>query len=415
MHVIIVGAGIVGACCAVSLQRQGIQVTLIDAGVPGGLQAASYGNGGWLSPASIIPMSMPGLWKKVPGYLLDSKGPLTIRWRALPALAPWLWRFMSAGATVKKVERTAQALSFLLCDAPRRHRELADSAGLGKLIEQRGLLHLYPDKVAFDADSLAWKLRRDNGVNWVVWNALEINRHVPQLARRYQLAVFVVDGAHCLNPGQYVKGLVDYAISLGMDFVTGQVSNIDHEGTVTVDGILMRAERTVIASGINSSELAKQLGDTIPMRSERGYNVEINSPGFELSIPIMPSDGKMANTSTTGGLRLSGQVEFAGIGDEPDWQRSDILLEYARNLYPQLALPETGSPVVTKWMGHRPSVADGMPVISSASTTDKVVYAFGHGHVGLVSAPKTAEIVSAIILGASLSKEVDLFSVRRFA
>ncbi|UQB79270.1 FAD-dependent oxidoreductase [Pseudomonas shirazica] len=88
MNVIVLGAGIVGACTAIELLKSGARVTLIDAGTPGAEQAASHGNGAWLSPASIVPMSTPGLWRKVPGYLMDKSGPLTIRLSSLPGLAP---------------------------------------------------------------------------------------------------------------------------------------------------------------------------------------------------------------------------------------------------------------------------------------------------------------------------------------
>jgi len=86
-RVVVIGAGIVGACTALALVLDGWDVTIVEAGTPGGRQAASYGNGAFLSPASVVPMSMPGLWRKVPGYLLDPLGPLTIRWRSLPRLS----------------------------------------------------------------------------------------------------------------------------------------------------------------------------------------------------------------------------------------------------------------------------------------------------------------------------------------
>jgi len=414
LQVTVVGAGIVGVCCAILLRRQGAEVTIIDAGAPGGTQAASYGNGGWLSPASIVPMSMPGLWKKVPGYLLDRTGPLTIRPTALPGLAPWLWRFMRAGATVHKVERTARALNVLLHDAPARHRALADAAGLGGLIVHNGLLHVYPDQAAFAADALAWKLRRDNGVRFMEWGARDIRHWAPQLSPRYQFGVWVADGAHCVDPGRYVSGLLEHALALGARFVRGRVSHVDELGTAIVEGEALSADRLIIAAGIHSWALARQLGDDIPLRSERGYHVEIKAPGFELPIPIMPSDGKMANTNTTQGLRFSGQVELAGREDAPDWRRSDILLEHARRLYPQLAERELGDAEVTRWMGHRPSVADGLPVIGPARRTDKVIYAFGHGHIGLVSAPKTAEIVTALVFGAVAEKEWQHYGAGRF-
>ena len=98
-HVAVIGAGVIGAASALALVRDGHRVTLLDPGPPGGMQSASHGNGAFLSPASIIPVSLPGLWRKVPGFLLDREGPLTIRLTSLPRLAPWLWRFVRAGAT----------------------------------------------------------------------------------------------------------------------------------------------------------------------------------------------------------------------------------------------------------------------------------------------------------------------------
>ena len=89
-HVVVIGAGIVGAATAVELLRDGHRVTILEPGEPGGEQAASYGNGTLLNPSSVIPMSSPGIWRKVPGWLADPLGPLAIRWRHLPRLLPWL-------------------------------------------------------------------------------------------------------------------------------------------------------------------------------------------------------------------------------------------------------------------------------------------------------------------------------------
>ena len=93
-HVAVIGAGIVGACAAVEALRDGHRVTLIEPEQPGGEQAASYGNGAWITEGTLLPISMPGLWRKIPGYLLDPLGPFAIRWNYLPTLLPWLFRFV---------------------------------------------------------------------------------------------------------------------------------------------------------------------------------------------------------------------------------------------------------------------------------------------------------------------------------
>ena len=99
-------------------------------------------------------MSSPGLWKKVPGYLADPLGPLAIRWSYLPKLLPWLRRFIQAGATEARVSATAHGLAPLLADSPGLHRRLAEEAGVVELITRQGVLFVFPDRAAFEAEGL---------------------------------------------------------------------------------------------------------------------------------------------------------------------------------------------------------------------------------------------------------------------
>ncbi len=418
LHCCVIGAGIVGACCALELLRDGHRVTLLEPGEPGAEQAASFGNGAWISPASVVPMSMPGLWKKLPGYLLDADGPFTLRWSALPRLWPWLWRFQRAGATAARVRRTAGALSALLHDAPQRHRELAARIGQPGLIASRGLLYVYPDRAAFDAEALAWSLRRDNGVQWRELDDGALRSAAPQLGPGYRFGALVTDGAHCLDPGRYVAALVSHAVALGAVLLREQACGfvIEHgrlQGVQTGQGLLA-CDRAVLAAGIASGALAGKAGDAVPLQSERGYHVALHRPGFELEIPLMPSDGKMAITFTAGALRVAGQVELAAEGSVPNWRRADILLKHARRCFPELQQSGPGE-VITRWMGHRPSTPDGLPVLGPASACADLLYAFGHGHVGLASAPASASLVADIVAGRSTAADLAPYDVRRFA
>ena len=105
--VTVVGAGIVGICCALSLLEKGVKVRLLDRDAPG--QGASYGNAGVISPWSCIPQSMPGLWKSIPKWLLDPEGPVAIRPRYLLKAMPWALKFLRAGR-VDRVRAIANAL-----------------------------------------------------------------------------------------------------------------------------------------------------------------------------------------------------------------------------------------------------------------------------------------------------------------
>jgi len=416
LRIAVIGAGIVGAATAWELIKDGHDVTLIEPEEPGGRQAASYGNGAWISPASIIPMSMPGLWRKVPGYLLDANGPLVLRWTALAALAPWLLRFLAAGWTVEKVEHTARLLTSILRDSPQRHVVLSNEICKPDYIRRTGLLYAYPDRKAFGDDALAWRLRKENGLRWVELDAGELRRREPDLSPGYRFGAFVEEGAYCTDPGAYVAAIVDAARTRGAVLrqarATGFAVTNGRLEAVTTDRGRIDCDRAVICAGIWSKALTEAAGDRVLLASERGYHGVIASPAAGPRIPIMPSDGRMANTPTPAGLRLSGQVELAHVDAEPDWTRVEILVQHALKTYPGLG-PRAGL-MIDRWMGHRPSTPDGRPVIGVASASSDIIHAFGHGHVGLASGPITGRIVADLIAGTDAGIDLRPFSASRF-
>lgn len=416
MHVTVIGAGIVGACTALELLRDGHEVTIIEPGEPGGRQAASYGHGCWISPASVVPMSMPGLWKQVPGYLLNSNGPLVIRWKYILKLLPWLTRFVVAGSTMPRVERTAKALATLLKDSPERHIDLAGHMGHPELIRREGLLYAYPDRAAFEAERLAWHLRRLTGLIWQELDEASLKQREPTLSAHYRFGILVEVGAHCIDPGRYVSALVSEAEKQGAGLVhakaTGFLMNEDRLEAVKTDSGDIQCDRAIVAAGVWSKALARMAGDRIPLESERGYHGVISAAASGPTHPVMPSDGRMANTPTAQGLRLSGQVELATVDTPPNWRRVDILLDHAGKTYSGLANRQEMP--IDRWMGHRPSTPDGLPVIGKASGSKDVIYAFGHGHVGFATGPITGRLAADLAGGQKPERDLEPFSPQRF-
>ncbi len=416
-NVVVIGAGIVGAATAVELLRDGHTVTIVEPGDPGGEQSASYGNGTLLNPSSVIPMSTPGLWKKVPGYLADPLGPLTIRWRYLPRLLPWLLRFISAGATVAKVRATARALAPLLADAPALHRKLAEEAGVGDLIRRNGVLSVFPSRADFDAEATSWRIRHDNGTRWIELTEDELRQREPALDRRYKFALLIEQNGQCIDPGALVAALVAHAQALGARLQRARVTGLNIEAgrlrAVRTDAGDVVCDKAVIAAGAWSKTLAAEAGDAVPLETERGYHALIKDPGIELRLPVMPSDGKMSNVMTPQGLRLAGQVELAGLDAAPNWRRAEILRDFALRTWPGLPR-DLPAERVKVWMGHRPSTPDGLPCIGPASGCADVVHAFGHGHVGLTAGPATARLVADLIAGRAPRIDPTPYAARRF-
>jgi D-amino-acid dehydrogenase len=416
-RVVVIGAGVVGLACANEVLRDGNTVTIIEPESPGGEQAASYGNGTLLNPSSVIPMSSPGLWKKVPGYLMDPLGPLTIRWSYLPRLLPWLRRFLAAGSSAAKVAATARALRPLLVEAPALHRALAEEAGAGDLIRKQGVLFAFPDREAFAKEALSWQLRRDNGVKWLELDEDELRQREPTLDRHYTFAVLVEDNGQCRDPGAYVAALARHAEALGATILRTRATGFEVEAgrlrAVTTDEGKVTCDKAVIAAGAWSKVLARAVGDEVLLETERGYHVVIADPGIEPRYPVMPSDGKMACVMTPAGLRLAGQVELAGLEAAPNWQRAEVLLAFARKVYPGLPadLPRDR---IKLWMGHRPSTPDGLPCLGVASGCSDVVHAFGHGHVGLTAAAKTGQVVADLVAGRTPALDLAPYAPGRF-
>jgi D-amino-acid dehydrogenase len=416
-RVVVIGGGVVGLAAATELLRDGHAVTIVEPGNPGGEQAASYGNGTLLNPSSVIPMSSPGLWRKVPGYLLDPLGPLTIRWSYLPRLLPWLVRFVRAGSTAAKVAATGRALQPLLADAPALHRRLAEEAGVADLITRQGVLFAFPDRAAFEAEALAWNVRRDNGATWLELDQDELRQREPSLDRHYKFAVLAEENGQCRDPGAYVAALARHVVALGATLLQTRATGFRIQAgrlcAVTTGDGEIACDKAVIAAGAWSKVLARAAGDRVLLETERGYHVVISDPGVEPRYPVMPSDGKMACVMTPAGLRLAGQVELAGLQAAPNWQRAEVLLRFARKVYP--GVPAELPPERVKlWMGHRPSTPDGLPVLGLASGCADVVHAFGHGHVGLTAAAMTGRIVAALVAGRAASFDLTPYSAARF-
>ena len=415
---VVIGVGAVGSATAIEALRAGLRVTVLEHGEPGGQHATSYGNAGWLSSHSVVPPALPGAWRKVPGWLADPLGPLALRWRYLPRAMPWLLRYLASGWTEARVQRTADALRTLLADAPVLHARLAAEAGVPQLIERRGLLHAYRSRAEFDGDALGWRVRRRTGVPWEEWPQDELRRREPDLDARYTLGIFVPEAGHCRDPGRYVAALARHALGSGAERVMARATGFRIEGgrlrAVLTEAGEIACDAAAICAGARSGPLAAAAGSAVPLESERGYHVVVEDATAGPRTPTMVADGKLIAHWMDGGLRAAGQVEIAGLDAAPDWRRAEILHAHLRSMFPSLAPAAPGSASVKQWLGHRPSLPDGLPCIGPAAATPDVVLAFGHGHVGLCGSARTGRLAAQLLARTAPEIPPEPFDPARF-
>ena len=415
-HVAIIGAGAVGVISAIEALREGIRVTLIDPGEPGGEQAASYGNAGWLSSHSVIPPAEPGVWKKVPGYLMDPLGPLAIRWSYLPKALPWLIKYLLSGWTEARVETTAFALRGLLKDAPLLHRKLAEEAGVPELIERNGVMHVFPSRGNFDND-LGWRVRKRVGVDRLELSADEMRQREPDLHPRYTFGVVVEEAGRCRDPGAYVAALAQHALASGAELVRAKAIGLRLSGNKLVAVLTETGEiacdAAVIAAGAHSKRLTASVGDPLPLETERGYHVMIGKSEMgpaQLDDGIGRQDGGELDQQ---GFARRRHGRDAGLEAAPNWKRAEILRNHLVSMFPKLPKDISAERIKT-WFGHRPSMPDGRPCIGYARASRDIVYAFGHGHIGLVGSARTGRLVAQLLSGKPPEIPLAPFSPDRF-
>ena len=409
LRVAVIGAGIIGACSAAYLRRAGFDVTIFDRHEPG--SQTSYGNAGSLSPSAILPVSMPGMIKNVPSWLLDREGPLRLRWWYAPVALPWLVRFLKFGRP-EEVRRIAAAMHSLLVEVFEAYEPLVNDAGLKHLIRRSGCLYVYDNEGDAQKAKFAADVRRENGTVLTPIGADELRQMEPTLSRRFQYALHAPDNGSTLDPHALTNGLVQNVIEGGGHFIKSDVRRIvPHESDIEVitDTESFRFAHVIVAAGAWSNTLAKQLGDGVPLETQRGYHATVVNPNVAPSRTVMwPARNLMSNPMAVG-LRFAGTVELAGLNAAPDMRRAEALLALGRQLYPDL------QPVETKfWMGHRPCLPDSLPVIGRSPRDRRIVYAFGHQHVGMCGGAPTGRIVADLVADRADRIDLSPFRVDRF-
>jgi D-amino-acid dehydrogenase len=406
MRVAVIGAGIVGVSCALHLQRAGQSVTLIDPRAPG--TATSFGNAGGIVTGAVTPNSTPALWRDIPRMLFDRDSAVRVRWSYLPQIAPWLMRFLLAGRH-SRVQAIADALHPLVTRAYDAHRELITLARAEDLVRPVGWLKVFETEAGFAHTHYERDVMGARGVRYDVLSSDEIRQLEPSLARCYVKGLFQPDSAFVASPHQLVQAYFTHYQEIGGTIAQERVRGVQPiEGGVRLDCELgfRSFDAVVIAAGAWSKELARQVGDRIPLDTERGYhlNIEPGDAGELRRAVVFPERGFVL-APMLDGIRLTSGVELAGLDAPPDFSRIRRLLPAARE-----ALPGLSDRVTREWLGYRPSTPDSLPVIGRSPHSRAVFYAFGHQHLGLTLGAITGRLVVASVAGQQ--PEIDLTPYR---
>ncbi len=410
-QVVVVGAGIVGVSTAIWLRRKGVEVTVVDRNPPGDPNATSYGNAGVLAACSVAPVTAPGLMRKGPKMALDPNFPLFLRWSYLPKLMPWLLKYMSH-ANDSDTRRIAAGLTPLTSDSVEQHQALTSDTGAADWVQTSDYSFVYPTRAAFEADSYTWALRKVAGFEPEVLEGGAVHEFEPNLSKDLNLLAVMRDHGYSRDPGAYIAALAAEAEKLGAVFRQAEV--VDFELTdgsvsavVTGDGTLP-CSKVVLATGVWSKPLARKLGLSVPLETERGYHMEFVLPENGPSTPLMVTTGKFVATPMEGRLRCAGIVEFGGLEAGPSEAPIALLKRKVRESFPNLTFESEKT-----WLGHRPASSDSLPLIGEIGKTG-VLAGFGHHHIGLTAGPKTGRILAGLITKDRTNIDLGVYDPMRF-
>lgn len=410
-RVLVVGAGIVGTCCALWLQRLGFAVTLLDRNAPG--SGCSAGNAGILHSGSVLPLATAGILRRVPRMLLDPDGPLVVRWRYGASLMPWFARFASH-ARASEVARISHILCVLLRQAPAATRALVDEAGAVHLLRDQGELYVFQGETAAATTAAKVGYYQSHGIKVIELGAAELRERVPALSATYRHGCYLPDSAFTIDPRALTVALAERFLTRGGTLAQGDVIDIQREegGAVSAktSDTTLSCDHLVIAAGAFSRRLASRAGTDVPLEALRGYHLELPARGAELYGPLIDGDVNFGVIPMAGGHRLAGTIEFAGLDAPPNWHRATMLLAMARKMLP--TLDGTGA---AQWMGHRPGLPDSLPMIGPLPHWPNVWCCFGHGTLGLTTAAVSGKALAEAMAGLQPSLDLSSFRVERFS
>lgn len=408
-QVVVIGAGIVGISTAIWLRRAGLEVTVIDRGLPG--TGTSHGNAGVLAACSMVPVTAPGLLRKAPMMMLNSNFPLFLRWSYVPRLLPWLRRYMSH-ANDADTRRIARGLTPIVGDSVEQHKSLCGELGLGDWVTDSDYCFAYADRAAFEADKYAWELRREAGFVPELIEGSAVQDYDPALGPDITFLAVMKDHGFIRSPGGYVQALAKALTDRGGNILQAEVTDFDLTdgkitGVQTSTGAIP-CNAAVLATGVWSKPMMAKLGLNVPLESERGYHVVFEGATGGPRQPTMIASGKFVATPMEQGLRCAGIVEFGGLEAGPSRAPLDLLRRHVMGAFPGLSATDE-----IEWLGHRPAPSDSLPLIGEVGQS-RVFTAFGHHHIGLTGGPKTGRLVAGLITGQPVNTDLAPYHPQRF-
>jgi D-amino-acid dehydrogenase len=406
-NVTVIGGGIVVLACAWELAKDGASVIVVETG--GSSYGTSLANAGWISPSHIIPFAAPGMVQTGSKNLIGRTGAFAMTPGAGPLLAPWTLKF-ARSCTDAHVDHCAPALKELLDTSMDVIEGLTETTDLTRTNQPQWYVYT-SDRAESDAEHEV-DLVTKYGVDAKQLDLATSLEQEPMLKDSVKAVVeFSTDFG--LDPGKLVDVYRRNCEMLGVAFrdekVTGMSSTSRNVTVVTTTDSWI-SDYVVLAAGVWSRELAKTLGEKLPIMPAKGQSVTLPGITNMPSRTLMLADQRIATNPLDWGFRMSTGFSLTSSSDmSVNPRATNKLIDTARQA---LNLPDKFE-VKNEMAGLRPASPDGMPYIGALPKAPRVIAATGHGMLGLMMGPGTGKFVSDLVAGRPVSRDVLKFSPAR--
>lgn len=409
--VAVIGGGVIGVCCAYSLNQKGMKVLLIEKDeIASGCSAE---NAGLIVPSHAVPLASSGALGDGLRWLLDAESPFYIKPRFDPVLFNWMLRFASSSRP-GVVRRSLPVLRDLLFAGASLFAELAADGGFDFGYRSNGSLWVCLSQERLEREQREADLLEEFDIPVQVMDRREVHDIEPALLPQVSGGLFYPKDGH-IDPRRFVVGLAEKARGAGVDLWTNteatgfETSNGEITGIRTQRGDV-RAEQVVLAAGSWSPQIARVLRLRLPIQPAKGYSITLENPDPSPKLPLLFGEAGAVANPLGSTLRLAGTLELAGMDFSINRRRVEAIRRGAAAYLPGIAAAR----VIDVWRGLRPCTPDGLPILSHSDKFDNLIVAAGHAMLGMSLGPITGRLVSQLACREKTDLDLTRFNLQRF-
>lgn len=399
MHIIVLGAGIIGVTTAYYLNKSGHQVTLIDRGSEVANET-SYANAGQLSFGYTTPWAAPNIPLKALKWLGKEHSPLIIKPDGSLFQLKWLAQ-MATNCTHSAYTRNQSRMMRISEYSRAMFQQFEQEENID--FEQRhlGTLHLFRDETAFRQHQRHMDVLEQFNVPYHTLTPEQILEYEPALSHMQNC---VAGAFHLPNDSTgdchlFTQKLAQLCEQRGVQFLFNKsISRIATLGNkvrhIESNEEIFEADVFVCALGSFSRTILQQIGLNLPVYPVKGYSITIpiTDENKAPQSTILDETYKVALTRFNQRIRVGGMAELSGYQIERPNVHKETLSMVANELFPNSADVQQAE----YWSGLRPMTPDSTPIIGTTKF-DNLLINTGHGTLGWTMSLASGRVISDLI------------------